>query len=171
MVKNWRVGLKRYLAQLPPFLLWWKRSPQRLANRAREAELSLQSTVPSVMSQVSPVSQARDANQLDDIDPYLTKKNKEEHEEAERVVRPVEKRGNQKSQNGLRLIPQHSSHGLTFLFTRSHDAEWESQQSTVYKDPQTIIRKGLPFTAFQFKGPILDPFLTELVKLLNRRTI
>lgn len=93
------------LAQLPLSLLWWKRGPQRLANRAREAELSLQRTVPSVLPQVSPVPQVRDADQLDDIDPYLTKKYKEEHEEAERVVRPVERRGKPEVTKGLGAHP------------------------------------------------------------------
>lgn len=73
----------------------------------REASPHLQSIVPSVLPQVSPVPQVRDADQLDDIDPYLTKKYKEEHEEAERVVGPVERGGNEKSQEGLGLMPQH----------------------------------------------------------------
>lgn len=63
-------------------------------------------------AQVSPVPQARDANQLDDIDPYLTKKYEEEHEEAERVVGPVERGGNPKSQVGLGFTPQYSSLGM-----------------------------------------------------------
>lgn len=53
------------------------------------------------MPQVSPGPQVRHANQLDEVDPYLTKKYKEEHEEAERVVGPVEREGNKKSQEGL----------------------------------------------------------------------
>lgn len=61
-----------------------------------------------VVPQLSPVPQARDANQLDDIDHYLTKKYEEEHEEAERVVGPVERGGNWKSQTGSGLTPQHS---------------------------------------------------------------
>lgn len=63
---------------------------------------------PSVLPHVLPVPQARDANQLDDVDPYLTEKYKEEHEEAERVVRPVERAGNEKSHKGFGLSPQPS---------------------------------------------------------------
>lgn len=66
-----------------------------------------------MLPQLSPVPQARDADQLDDVDPYLTKKYKEEHEEAERVVRPVERGGNEKSQEGLGFIPQPSSLAMT----------------------------------------------------------
>lgn len=75
--------------------------------RVREASPHRQSIVPSVLFQVLPVPQVRDANQLDDIDSYLTKKYEEEHEEAERVVRPVERGGNQKSQEGLGLYIPH----------------------------------------------------------------
>lgn len=32
----------------------------------------------------------------------------------------------------------------------------------------TIIKKGLPSTAFQFKGSILNPLLKELIKLLTK---
>ena len=62
-----------------------------------------------MLPHVSPVPKARDANQLDDVDPYLTEKYKEEHEEAERVVRPVERGGNEKSHKGfgLRSQPSH----------------------------------------------------------------
>ena len=66
-----------------------------------------------MLPQLSPVPQARDADQLDDVDPYLTKEYKEEHEEAERVVRPVERGGNEKPQEGLGLIPQPSSLAMT----------------------------------------------------------
>lgn len=47
---------------------------------------------------------------------------------------------------------------------------------TVHKDTDmqtltTIIRKGLPATAFQFKRSMFDPFLKELIKLLTQKTI
>lgn len=67
-----------------------------------------QGLIPSVLHHVSPVPKARDADQLDDVDPYLTEKYKEEHEEAERVVRPVERVGNEKSHKGFGLRPQPS---------------------------------------------------------------
>lgn len=64
-----------------------------------------QGLIPSVLPHVSPVPKARDADQLDDIDSYLTEKYKEEHEEAERVVRPVERGGNEKSHEAFGLSP------------------------------------------------------------------
>lgn len=107
-----------------------------LGIRVREASPHLQSIVPSVLSQVSPVPEVRDADQLDDINSYLTKKNEEEHEEAERVVGPVERERDQKSQEGLGLVPQHSTLSLTFLLTRSQDAGWESRESS--RGPATL---------------------------------
>lgn len=129
-----------------------------------------------MLPQVSPVPQARDANQLDDVDPYLTKKYEEEYKEAERVVRPVERGGNPKSQEGLGLIPQvpHLAWHRSSLGARRQDGSTDSSRgpatlSIGTQTPTTVIKTGLPLLAFQFKGSMLDPLLKELIKLLTQK--